>query len=150
MAHSYISNYVHYVFSTVGRQKLITPDLEERLWPFLAGIARQNKMKAVSVGGTQDHIHMLVSLPSTLSMAKGVQLIKGGSSKWIHDTFPEYRKFNWQEGYGGFSIRVSQVQTTVEYIQNQKEHHKKKDFKEEFLSFLKKHKIEYDPRYIWD
>jgi putative transposase len=150
MGHSYISNLVHYVFSTEGRQKLITPDLEERLWPYMAGIARKNKMKTLSIGGMSDHIHMLVSLPSMMSMAKGVQLIKGGSSKWVHDTFREHSKFGWQEGYGGFSIGISQVQTTVEYIQNQKEHHKKKDFKQEFLSFLKKHDVEYDPRYIWD
>jgi REP element-mobilizing transposase RayT len=116
----------------------------------MVGIARENKMKSLSIGGTQDPVHMLVSLPSTMSMAKGVQLIKGGSSKRVHDTFREHRKFGWQEGYGGFSIGVSQVQTTVDYIRNQKEHHKRKDFKQEFLSFLKKHDIEYDPRYIWD
>jgi len=150
MAHSTISNLVHYVFSTKERQKLITPALEKRLWPYMSGIARENKIKALSIGGTDDHVHMLLSLSSTMTLSKAIQLIKGGSSKWVHDTFPEHRAFGWQEGYGGFTIGISQIETTTNYIRNQKEHHKHKDFKTEFRAFLKKHGIPYDERYIWD
>jgi hypothetical protein len=77
-------------------------------------------------------------------------LVKGGSSKWVHETFPLHGDFAWQEGYGAFSIGVSQVENTIAYINNQREHHHIKTFKEEFLAFLKKHEIEYDERYIWD
>ena len=95
MAHSYVSNLLHYVFSTKDRRKIITPDLQERLWPYLGGIARENGMKALAIGGVEDHVHLLLSLPATLSVAKAIQLIKGGSSKWIHETFPTKRSFAW-------------------------------------------------------
>jgi len=113
---SYISSYLHCIFSTKERQRLITPALRDRLWPFLGGIARQNQMKAIEIGGVEDHVHILLSLPSTMAVSKALQLIKGGSSKWIHETFPEHRTFAWQE---------------------------------EFLALLKKHRIDYDERYLW-
>lgn len=100
MAHSYVSNLAHCVFSTKERLPLIAPELEARLWPYLGGIARENKMKAIAIGGTVDHVHALLSSPATMSFAKALQLLKGGSSKWVHDTFSEHRKFAWQEGYG--------------------------------------------------
>jgi REP element-mobilizing transposase RayT len=139
---------MHCVFSTSQRHKIISQDLQPRLWPFMGGIARENNMKALAVGGTEDHAHLLLSLPTTTPVAKAIQIIKGGSSKWIHETFPAHRDFAWQEGYGAFSVGISQVETTVVYIQNQKEHHRKKTFEEEFLTFLKRHGIEYDERYV--
>lgn len=107
-------------------------------------------MKALAIGGVEDHVHMLLSMPSTMDVAKAMQLIKGGSSQWIHDTFTEYHDFAWQAGYGAFSIGVSQTDDTTRYIDNQKQHHRKRTYQDEFLAFLKKHEIEYDPRYIWD
>ena len=106
-------------------------------------------MVALGVGGVEDHFHILLSLPSTMAPAKAMQLIKGGSSKWIHETFPKFRSFEWQEGHGAFSISFTGIESTLKYINSQKEHHKVTDFKTEFLVFLKKHKIEYDERYIW-
>src|SRR5947207_2849108 len=149
MAHSYTSSLYHCVFSTKERVKIITPELQERLWPYMGGIARDNRMKALAIGGIDDHVHILLSLPSTLAIAKAIQLVKGNSSKWVHETFPHMADFAWQEGYGAFSIGVSGIDATTEYIQNQEKHHRKKSFQEEFLSFLKKHDIEYDPRFIW-
>ena len=146
---SYVSAHFHCVFSTKERQRLITPGLRERLWPFLGGIARKNKMKAIEVGGVEDHVHLLLSLPSTMAIAKALQLIKGGSSKWIHETFPEQRGFAWQEEYGAFSVSVPQLDKTVEYIKGQEAYHRKMTFQEEFLALLKKHRIEYDERYLW-
>ena len=146
---SYVSSYFHCVFSTKERRPLITPDLRERLWPFLSGIARQNKMKAVEVGGMADHVHILLSLPATMAISKALQLIKGGSSKWIHETFPEQRMFAWQEEYGAFSVSVSQLEKTIEYIRGQEAHHRMMTFQEEFLALLKRHRIEYDERYLW-
>jgi len=149
MAHSYISVYVHYVFSTKNRQKMITVDLEPRLWAYMGGIARENKMKALAIGGIEDHAHVFLSLPSTLSIAKAIQLIKGGSSHWVHETFPSHRDFEWQEGYGAFSASISHIDDTIAYINNQREHHRKTTFQEEYLAILKKHGIEYDEKYVW-
>jgi REP-associated tyrosine transposase len=146
---SYVSSYFHCVFSTKERRPLITPELRDRLWPFLGGIARQNKMKAIEIGGVKDHVHVLLSLPSTMPVSKAVQLIKGGSSKWIHETFPEHRLFTWQTEYGAFSVSVSQLEKTIQYIKRQPEHHRKMTFQEELLALLKKHHIAYDERYLW-
>ena len=149
MPHSYVSNLVHYIFSTKERFPFIDRELESRLWPYLGGIARENGMKALAVGGTHDHVHALLSLPATLSMAKAIQLIKGGSSKWIHDQLPNYRKFAWQDGYGAFSVSASQMKSVIRYIDGQQEHHRKRTFEEEFLEFLDEHEVQYDPRYVF-
>ncbi len=149
MANSYVNLCVHFVFSTKGRRPLILPNMRDRLWSFIGGIARQNGMKALAVGGTQDHAHALLSLPATLPVAKAAQLIKGGSSKWVHETFPEARFFAWQDGYGAFSVNVSIVDETIRCIDGQEEHHRRKSFQEEYLEFLKRHRIEYDERYVW-
>jgi len=106
-------------------------------------------MKALAVGGIEDHVHLLISLPATMNISKAMQLIKGGSSKWLHDEFPDQREFAWQEGYGAFSIATSQIDSTKEYIANQVNHHAVKTFEEEFIAILNKHGIEYDPRYVW-
>jgi len=129
---------------------MITPELQTRLFQYIGGIARENKIKLLAAGGVDDHVHLLISMPSTISISKAMQLIKGGSSKWIHETFPEHRMFEWQQGYGAFSIGVGDVERTKNYINNQPEHHGKMDFKTEFRAFLKKHGIEYDERYIFD
>jgi REP element-mobilizing transposase RayT len=147
---SYVSCYFHCVFSTKNRKPLITPALSQRLLPFLAGIARKNDLKTVEPGGVADHVHILLALPAKVAIAKAMQLIKGGSSKWVHDTFPEHRQFQWQEKYGAFSVSISQLERTREYIRNQEEHHRKMSFKEEFLTLLRKHGIEYDEHYLWE
>jgi REP element-mobilizing transposase RayT len=105
-------------------------------------------MRALAVGGTDDHVHALVSLPATMSIAKAAQLLKGGSSKWIHDTFPNMNEFHWQEGYGAFSIGVSAIDRTVAYINGQEEHHRTLTFEEEFVAFLNRHGVDYDARYV--
>src|SRR5262245_58016996 len=144
---SYVCSFAHCVFSTKDRRPLITAELRERLWPYLGGIARENDVKAVSIGGHTDHVHLLLSLPATMPIAKAMQLIKGGSSKWVHDSFPDQRLFAWQSKYGAFSVSVSQVERIIRYIDNQEAHHRKMTFQEEFLALLKKHRIEYDERY---
>ena len=128
---------------------MVTP-MRERLWAFMGGIARENGMKARCIGGIADHVHLLVSIPTTLSIAKAIQLIKGGASAWIHETFPEMQDFAWQEGYGAFSVGVSQLAETIAYIENQEEHHRHKSFQEEYLAFLKRHEITYDEKYLWE
>jgi putative transposase len=142
--HSFVSCLMHVVFSTKERRRWVTPELRNRLEPYLGGIARKNKMKALCVGGVEDHVHILLSLPATLDIAKAVQLLKGNSSKWVHDNFPEHRSFEWQSGYGAFSIGISGVAETVAYIENQAAHHKRMTFRQELAAILKKHGIEYE------
>src|SRR4051812_4480549 len=122
--HSFVSCQLHCVWSTKERARFLDSGLRERLWPYLGGIARDNKMKAIAIGGAADHVHVLISLPGTMSVAKAVQLLKGNSSKWIHETFPKLSSFGWQEGYGAFSIGVSGIAATTSYIRNQEEHHR--------------------------
>lgn len=145
--HSFHSCLMHCVWSTHRRIPLITPTICERLWPYLGGIAREHHMKALAVGGVADHVHALLSLPPTLSTAKGLQLLKGNSSKWLRETFPELARagFAWQEGYGAFSIAVSGVEDTSRYILTQEEHHRRSGFREELEAFLKKHQMAFEP-----
>src|SRR6516162_1954198 len=132
MAHTYISELVHCVFSTKNRANMIRPERQNDLWSYLGGIARTNGFKAVAIGGTANHVHVLLSLPATMPVAKAVQLLKGGSSKWLNDTDPG--QFGWQDGYGAFSVGISQQADTVAYINSQSEHHARKSFEEEFLA----------------
>jgi putative transposase len=149
MPHSYVSCLVHCVFSTKERRRIITPAIQQRLWPYFGGIAREADMKALAVGGTDDHVHILLSMPSTTDIAEAMQVLKANSSKWVHETFGMKKVFAWQEGYGAFSIGISQIKATTAYIESQNEHHRKKTFQDEFRAFLDKHGIEYNERYIW-
>jgi REP element-mobilizing transposase RayT len=106
-------------------------------------------MKPLAIGGLADHVHILACLPTTITVSKAIQLVKGGTSKWINDTFPQLRRFQWQEGYAEFSVSVSQIQETIAYIKSQEKHHHRKSFKEEYLALLRKHDIDYDERYLW-
>lgn len=146
MSHTYISELVHVVFSTKERAPIIGPEIQDRLWSFLGGIARKNSFKALAVGGTSDHVHLLISLPATMPVAKAVQLLKGGSSKWLHEIVEA--RFEWQQGYGAFSVGISQENATINYINSQEEHHRAHNFEDEFLAFLRRHRIEYDLRYV--
>ncbi len=147
MSHTYVSNLVHCVFSTKERRNSIVPEKQAQLWSYLGGIARRNGFKAIAIGGIENHVHILLSVPATMPLAKAVQLLKGGSSKWMNDSGSG--KFAWQEGYGAFTVGVSQQAHTVAYINSQAEHHQKHSFEEEFLAFLQKHGIDYDPKHVW-
>jgi REP element-mobilizing transposase RayT len=150
MGDTYTSLYYHIVFSTKNRVKHIKPEIEQRVWEYIGGIARENKIIPLQVGGSEDHIHMLVKASPALAPSKIAQLIKGGASLWIHSEFPELRGFAWQDGYGAFTVSKSAVLDVQRYIQNQREHHCKMSFQEEYLEFLKKHGVDYNERYIWD
>ena len=149
MANTYTCLHYHIIFSTKNRQRWISPDIEERLWSYLGGIADRNGMTPLKNGGIEDHVHIVVSLPPTMAPSKAVQLLKGGSSLWIHETFPELAEFAWQDGYGAFTVSKSQLSDLIEYVINQREHHRTRTFQEEYRAFLEKHRIEYDERYLW-
>ena len=106
-------------------------------------------MHSIQIGGIEDHVHLLLGAPASLAPSKIAQLIKGGSSAWIHDTFPNMKGFAWQDGYGVFSVSKSNIPGVVEYIRGQREHHRTRTFQEEYLAFLKRHEIQYDERYVW-
>jgi putative transposase len=149
MGHSYTSTCFHCIFSTKERRPSIDPDLQARLWPYIGGIARANGMQGLSVGGTTNHAHILLLTPASIPVAKAVQLIKGGSSKWIHETFPSQRSFGWQDGYAAFSVSLSLAPKVIQYIDNQAEHHRTRSFEEEFVTFIQQHNIAYDPKYVF-
>jgi REP element-mobilizing transposase RayT len=150
MANTFSCQNIHCVFSTKQRVPVLKPDIREHLWPYLGGIAKQNGMIPKCIGGVSDHVHLLVTLPTTFAVAKAVQLIKAGSLAWIHQTFPNLRNFAWQQGYGAFSVSISQVEGNSPLIEQQLEHHRTRTFQEEYLAFLKKHGTQFDEKYLWD
>jgi hypothetical protein len=115
----------------------------------MGGIAKQNGLHPKCIGGVADHVHLLLGLPPNVAPARAIQLIKGGSSAWIHQSFPELRNFGWQEGYGAFSVGISQVPDTITYIQQQDEHHRTRTFQEEYRSFLREHYMSFEEKYVW-
>jgi REP element-mobilizing transposase RayT len=149
VAKTYTSLNYHFTFSTKNREPWISPSIEDRIWSYIGGVARKHKMTALQVGGIDDHIHTLVMAPPTRSPSEIAQYLKGDSSKWIHEEFPKLRGFEWQDGYGAFTVSKSQIAEVIKYIQNQREHHRKKTFQEEYLELLQKHGIDYDERYLW-
>jgi REP element-mobilizing transposase RayT len=146
---AWTQNYYHTLFSTKERIPLITPDIEERLYPFLGGILRDLRCTPVEINGVADHVHLLIRYRPDLSHSEMLQQIKGRSSKWIHETFPQVRHFAWQEGYGGFTVSRSAVPAARKYIADQKRHHQRNDFKTEFLQLLRRHGIEFDEREVF-
>lgn len=150
MPQSLVNQLMHCVFSTKARRRIISPEIAERLYPYFGGIARKNKIKMIAVGGMPDHIHLLLSMPATVSISKAMQLLKGNSSKWIHETFPDQQSFEWQRGYGAFSIGVSDLERTIDYINDQSKHHEKLSFEDEYVVFIKKNGLEYDEKYVFD
>ncbi|MBZ5656447.1 MAG: IS200/IS605 family transposase [Acidobacteriia bacterium] len=148
MSHTYSSNRIHVVFSTKERQKHLREELQPKLWAYIAGIARNHKFEAIKIGGVEDHCHALILLPAAMPLSKAVQTLKGCSSKWLNDTGVAGSNFAWQEGYGAFSVSASQTNGIVEYIKNQLEHHKRRNFEEEFLELLKRYGINYDPAHV--
>ena len=149
MANTYTSLHYHIVFSTKNREFWINQDVEHRLWAYLGGIAKQNKMTPLQIGGIEDHVHLLLGAPTVLAPAKMVQLLKGGSSAWIHEALPRMEGFGWQDGYGTFTVSRSKVPSAIEYIQGQREHHRTKSFQDEYRELLKRHEIAFDERYAW-
>ena len=149
MANTYTSLHYHIVFSTKNRERWITPDVEQRIWAYLGGIARENGMVALKIGGIEDHVHMVVGLPATLSPSKAAQFLKGGSSKWILGTFTQLRGFGWQDGYGAFTVSKSNLPEVIQYVESQREHHQKRTFQDEYRTLLERHGITYDEAHLW-
>ena len=143
MAHTYTSVYIHCVFSTKERRPLIPATRTAELYAYLGGIARSEGLTLIAAGGTANHIHLLLVMSAVCSLAHAVQKLKGSSSKWMGSGF------SWQEGYGAFSVSASQLEVVKRYIQNQEEHHRKRDFEEEFTTLLRSCGVEFDERFVF-
>jgi REP element-mobilizing transposase RayT len=150
MPQSLASILIHLVFGTKRREPFITSGMEPELHKYLATIFRECKSPALLIGGDKDHIHALFSLSRTWAVADLVEEVKTSSSKWIKSKGREFRQFQWQSGYGAFSIGQSNVPTLKRYIANQKEHHRRRSFQDEFRELCRKYEVEYDERYVWD
>ncbi len=149
MSHSFVSSVHHIVFATKGRRRVIDAELESRLFPYLGGFCRNLGGTLLRVNGDLDHLHLLASLSATAAVAEVVGKIKGGSSKWIHQEFPDRARFSWQRGYGSFSVSKSKIEVISNYIDRQKEHHRRQTFEEEFEELLRLHELEFDSRFLW-
>jgi len=142
--HTLASNLVHCVFSTKDRANLIAEP--ERTWQYITGIARAKHVPLIAIGGTKNHVHLLLALPPAMPLAKVIQDIKGNSSRWLGETS---RHFAWQPGYGAFSVSQSRRDAVVEYISHQEQHHAKWSFEQEFITLLRNSKIDFDSRYVF-
>jgi putative transposase len=150
MAGTYTNLLYHIVFSTKDRAPLIREEFREDLYEYMGGIVRGERGTVIEIGGMPDHIHLLTVMRTEPSVAEFVKVVKAKSSNWVNDGRLLRGRFSWQVGYGAFTVSHSQLGKVREYIQNQAEHHRTIRFQEEFLEFLRRHKIEYDPVRIWE
>ena len=146
MSHSYCANLVHCVFSTKNRVPSIPGELQEQLWAYLDGIANNHHMPLLAVGGIANHLHLLVAIPQTTTVASAINRFKANSSRWLHE---HGSNFEWRKGYAAFSVSPSQVPAVKEYIRAQAEHHAKHTFEDEFISLLRKCGVEFDPKHVF-
>lgn len=150
MANTFTKIYIHIVFSVKGRQNLIQKAWKEELYKYICGISNAKEQKIYAIGGVADHIHLLVSMRPSTSISDLVRDIKANSSKWINEKKYVMEKFQWQEGFGAFSYAQSQLNTVISYINNQEQHHKQHTFREEYTELLKKFRVTYDEKYLFE
>jgi putative transposase len=150
MGQSLAKNYVHIIFSTKHRQPILYDPIRRDLFKYIAGACNGLECPTVQVGGYTDHIHVLCILSKKLALMNLVKEIKANSSIWIKTQSDVLKNFYWQDGYGAFSVSPIQINLVDSYIRNQEEHHRKMNFQQEFLAFLKKYQVEYDEKYVWD
>lgn len=142
--------HVHLIFSTKHRERLITDAMRDPLHAYMASVLQNLGCAPVLINSAEDHIHILFELSRTIAVSKAVEDVKKSSSKWIKTQGTEFAGFTWQAGYGAFAVSESNVEAVREYIANQREHHRRKTFQEEYRAFLKRHRVAFDERYVWD
>ena len=146
---SYVSLNYHIVFSTKERKPYLTDEQTQAVCRYIGGILRNHKGCLLTANGMADHLHLAASLHPQTCISDCLQDIKASSSKWIHETYSDLKLFSWQDGYSAFSVSYSGLDKVLAYIKNQQTHHKKITFEEELISLLKKHSINYDPKYVF-
>ena len=150
MGHTFSNLLVHVIFSTKNRQPTIVDVLREKLYGYMAGVAKKEFGWARRIGGTVDHVHGLIEIRTDVSVAHAMNRWKSLSPGWVHKRYPEFREFAWQSGYAAFTVSSSRASEVIAYIDGQMEHHRHRSFEEEFLDFLKRHGIQYDPQHVWE
>ncbi len=140
----------HIVFSTKFRRPLIEGEFQERLYSYIGGIIRSQNGHLIQIGGVEDHIHILANLSPKKAVSDSIREIKAQSSKWSNEISLATNRFEWQKGYGAFSVSYSQLEQVQRYIQHQNEHHQSHSFKDEYIKFLKLHNIEFEHRYLFE
>jgi putative transposase len=141
---------LHVIFSTKNREPWLESDVRPRVHAYLATICRNVGSDFVHVGGVADHVHIITTLPRTVSQSELIEQIKKTSSKWVKTVGSRYRGFSWQRGFGAFSVSPSQLEAVLQYVDTQQERHRTRTFQEEYRDLLCKHGIEFDERYVWD
>jgi REP element-mobilizing transposase RayT len=150
MANTYTQLYIQCVFAVKGRKKVITKDFSDELYKYMSGILRQQNAYPLAVGGWKDHVHVFFELKPDFKLSDIIRVLKACSSKWINENKFVQGKFQWQEGYGGFSYAHSQRDRVIKYIMNQERHHTLKTFRKEYLEFLERFEIEYKDQYLFE
>ncbi|MCB2218931.1 MAG: IS200/IS605 family transposase [Bacteroidetes bacterium] len=150
MSNTFTQIYIHTVFAVKGRTCLIGKEWEDELYKYITGIVQNHGHKLLAIGGMPDHLHVFIGMKTNQSLSDLMQAVKGSSSKWINEKRFIKTKFQWQEGYGGFSYAHSQLDSVIGYINTQKEHHRKRSFQEEYIEFLNKFQVDYDAKYIFE
>ena len=148
MANTFTQIYIHFVFAVQNRASLIQLEWKDQLYKYITGIVQKNGHKLIAINGTANHLHIFIGYKPHQLIPDLMQDVKGSSSKWINEKRFVKGKFSWQEGYGAFSYSHSQIDQVVKYFNNQEKHHKKQTFREEYLSLLKKFKVQFDEKYI--
>ena len=148
MPNTYSQLYYHFIFSPNSRKSLIRKDFEENLYKYIAGIVINLKQNLIQINGMADHVHLLVRLRPNISPSDFIKKVKSNSSRWINDNRFLQEKFSWQTGGGIFTVDYYRIESVKKYIVNQKEHHKRTSFREEYLDFLSKYNIEYQDEYL--
>ncbi len=150
MGHTFSQLLIHAIFSTKGRRPLIREDFRNRLYQYMGGVAKSEFGRALAIGGTDNHVHALLSVRTSISISNSMNRFKSLSTGWLHKTIPNTSDFAWQPGYGAFSVSPSNAEEVIAYIDGQSDHHKETTFEEEFQAFLERHQVSYDPDRIWD
>jgi len=149
MANTYTQLYVHVVYAVESRDNLIAPKWKNELYKYITGIITNKNQKLMAVNGMADHVHILIGLKPDCNLSDLVRDIKANSAKFINDKNWIAGKFEWQTGFGAFTIGQSQIDKTVKYILNQEEHHRERTFRDEYINFLKAYKIDFKPEYVF-
>lgn len=147
---SYSSLLYHVVFSTKERRPFLETEIRKSLFAYIGGIVRELGGKPLIVNGTADHLHLLLALPPTMSIAEAMRLIKANSSKWVRQKWPKTRFFAWQDGYAVFTVSQSNRGRVYNYIENQEAHHRRRSFRDELIALLRRHSVAFDERYLPD
>jgi REP element-mobilizing transposase RayT len=150
MANTYTQLYVHVIFAVKGRSNLLSKNLKPVLYSFIAGIFRSQNQKLMIINGTGDHVHILIGLRPDSNLSDFIRELKSNSSRWINENGFLTGKFEWQRGFGAFSVGPNYVKTVINYIKGQEEHHRKRTFREEYVDFLESYEIEFKREFIFD